>query len=338
MTRARNSTAMRGFIAAMISAISFSTLGIFAELLYSHGFSVLCVLAWRFLVAALFLWLVVYIREWFQSKDIPAEKDATKKIADHEQRRKYIPRVFLLGLVGFSPQAGLFLFTVKILDPGIASLLMYLYPSFVFLILFVWRHQRPKRIQILALALSFLGCILTFWKAGSYPFMGLALGILVAVAYAVYLVIVERVLVGVDSLWATAIIMTAAALVYLCLAILQGTFIIPSSTEQFLIVLCIAIIASVLPIVTLFIAMKNLGARDTSIISTIEPVFTNIFSILLFGENLTIQRILGGVSILAGVLILNRWGYASHKKDSAADLSGPSSPLSNSPGTEEGKL
>jgi len=84
--------------------------------------------------------------------------------------------------------------------------------------------------------------------------------------------------------------------------------------------------------------MKNLGARDTSIISTIEPVFTNIFSILLFGENLTIQRILGGVSILAGVLILNRWGYASHKKDSAADLSGPSSPLSNSPGTEEGKL
>jgi len=85
MTRARNSTAMRGFIAAMISAISFSTLGIFAELLYSHGFSVLCVLAWRFLVAALFLWLVVYIREWFQSKDIPAEKDATKKIADHER-------------------------------------------------------------------------------------------------------------------------------------------------------------------------------------------------------------------------------------------------------------
>ena len=336
MIRDRNNTVMHGFLAAIISAISFSTLGIFAELLYYHGFSVLCALAWRFLVAALFLWFVVYIRKHIKSKSILAKSDIEKRKDDHGQQGRW-KSVFLLGLFGFSPQAGLFFLTVKILDPGITSLLLYLYPSFVFLIIFVWQHQKPKRIQVLALALSFMGCMLTFWKAGSYPIIGLALGILVAVAYAVYLVVAEHVLDGVDSLWATAIIMTAAALVYLCLALLEDTFLIPSSTEQFLIVLCIAIMASVLPIVTLFIAMQYLGARDTSIISTIEPVFTNILSILILGEKVTIQRIIGGVSILAGVLILNRWGYASHKKDSATDLNGPSSPLSKSPGTDEGK-
>jgi len=45
--------AQSGFVMALISAVSFSTLGIFAKMLYADGFSVTSALAWRFVLASL---------------------------------------------------------------------------------------------------------------------------------------------------------------------------------------------------------------------------------------------------------------------------------------------
>jgi drug/metabolite transporter (DMT)-like permease len=306
----RPETSQLGFAVALVSAVSFSTLGIFAKMLYALGFSVASALAWRFVIASLFLWAVVYVRMRFRK--------APPAIEDGSAARTRFFRVFLLGLIGFAPQAGLFFLTVKILDPGITSLLLYLYPSFVFLISFLLKHQKPGRVQSFALLLSLGGCVLTFWQAGSYPLVGLVLGVVVAVGYAVYLVAGERILLNVDSLWATAVIMTAAALVYLCISIGSGTFFVPGSLKQIFLLICIALLATDLPIVTLFVAMQRIGARDTSIISTVEPVCTNILSAILFGEVMTGRRILGGSLILAGVVILNLWGYSSQRRAAAA--------------------
>jgi len=195
---------------------------------------------------------------------------------------------------------------------------LYLYPSFVFLISFLLKHQKPGRVQSFALLLSLAGCVLTFWQSGVYPLVGLVLGVVVALAYAVYLVVGESVLQHVDSLWATAVIMTAAALVYLGISIGDGTFIVPTSLRQGFLLFGIAILATDLPIVTLFVAMQRIGARDTSIISTVEPVCTNILSAMLFGEVVTGRSILGGGLILAGVIVLNLWGYSSQRKVAAA--------------------
>jgi len=306
----RPGTSQLGFAVALVSAVSFSTLGIFAKMLYALGFSVASALAWRFVIASLFLWAVVYVRMRFR-KAPPATEDKSAA------RTRFL-RVFLLGLIGFAPQAGLFFLTVKILDPGITSLLLYLYPSFVFFISFLLKRQKPGRVQSFALLLSLAGCVLTFWQAGSYPLVGLVLGVVVAVSYAVYLVAGESILQNVDSLWATAVIMTAAALVYLCISIGSGTFFVPGSLKQIFLLICIALLATDLPIVTLFVAMQRIGARDTSIISTVEPVCTNILSAILFGEVMTGRRILGGSLILAGVVILNLWGYSSQRRAAAA--------------------
>jgi Predicted membrane protein len=89
--------------------------------------------------------------------------------------------------------------------------------------------------------------------------------------------------------------------------------------------------------IMLFQAMQKIGARNTSIISTIEPVFTNVFSMMLLGEILTGQRIVGGVLILAGVIVLDRLGYSPDSTISATSSIGWSSPISKSPGTDEGK-
>ncbi|MDP3179961.1 MAG: DMT family transporter [Spirochaetaceae bacterium] len=189
----------RGIALALVSAAGFSTLGLFAKLIYAEGFSVPQALAWRFTIAAAFLWVLVLVMD---------RSPATRR---PPLGRKLVP-VLLLGLFGFVPQAGLYFLTVSVLDPGIASLLLYLYPSFVIVFSFAFLRRVPTKVQAVSLALAIAGCAFTFFKPGQYPLVGLALGVIVAIAYGAYLVAGERVLSGVDSIRATAVIMVVAVL------------------------------------------------------------------------------------------------------------------------------
>ena len=322
----------RGILLAFASAAGFSTLSLFAKLIYAEGFSVQQTLAWRFTLASVFLIALLFIRHRMTAGRIrptsndsthrhptPSEAATRRHTASKSQvhpsgndvfrvfgipRERFIPLI-LLGLFGFAPQAGPFFLTVKILDPGITGLLLYLYPSFVVLFSFLFLKKKPAKIQILALALSLCGCALTFFKAGRYPVIGLALGAFVALAYAAYLVAGEKVLAGLDPFGATAVIMMVAAVVYWTFVLFSG---IPPRAPRSLVsilgFLGVFLISTVLPITTLFMAMQRIGAADTSLVSTVEPVFTLIMSALIIGERLGIPQLAGGALILCAVILL----------------------------------
>jgi drug/metabolite transporter (DMT)-like permease len=276
----------RGIVLALVSAAGFSTLGLIAKLVYSQGFGVVPTLAWRFSLAAALLWAVVLIGK----RPLP--------------RKAW--RVLLLGLVGFSPQAGLYFLTLRFLDPGITSVLLYTYPSFVIVLGFILWRKRPTRVQLLALVLSLAGCAVAFWKRGDYPLVGLALGLCVGFSYGAYLVAGEKVLAGVDAISATALVMLAAAAVYWTAALITGQAALPPSLAVLAGLGGLSLLATVLPIVTLFASMRILGAADTSLVSTLEPVLTIALSALLLGERLGPAQLVGGGLVLAAVLILAR--------------------------------
>lgn len=274
----------RGILLALVSSAGFSTLGLFAKLVYGQGFSVAGTLAWRFTLAAAFLWVVVLV----------ARRPLPKKLWP----------VLLLGLVGFSPQAGLYFLTLSFLDPGITSVLLYTYPSFVVLFGFALWRKKPTKVQLAALALSLAGCVVAFWKSGSYPAAGVALGVAVGVSYAAYLVAGEKVLAGVDSISGTALVMTVAACVYWVAAIASGGVRLPDTGAAIGGLACIALLATVIPIVTLFASMGLIGAADTSLVSTLEPVLTIALSAIFLGERLGAAQLAGAALVLAAVLIL----------------------------------
>lgn len=291
---------------ALLSALGFSTLGIFATTLYAAGFSVPQTLAWRFTVASAFLWAAIAGRGALRRDDSAARAKQEARPAD---RRRRFAHLLLLALFGFTPQAGLFFLTVKLLAPGITSLLLYLYPAFVLLLAAIFMRKVPTRGQLAALVLSFLGCLVTFFAPGAYPLGGLLLGVLVALSYGAYLVAGERILAGYDPIFATAVIMTVACVVYWGIVAISGIPVrAPGSLAEWAGVACIALIATVLPITTLFAAIKRLGAADVSLVSTIEPVCTVLLSAALLGERLTANRIVGGLLIVGGVVALQRLG------------------------------
>jgi drug/metabolite transporter (DMT)-like permease len=291
---------------ALLSALGFSTLGIFATALYGAGFSVPQTLAWRFTIASAFLWAAIAGRRILR-------RGAAEKPAGDRRR---FALLLLLAFAGFTPQAGLFFVTVKLLAPGITSLLLYLYPSFVLLLTALFMRKRPTIGQLVALALSFLGCIVTFFAPGDYPLGGLLLGVLVAVSYGAYLVAGEKILAGYDPFFSTAVIMTVACAVYWAIVAMSGIPVrAPGTFIEWGGVACIALLATVLPITTLFAAIKRLGAADVSLVSTIEPVCTVLLSAVLLGERLTLNRIAGGLLIVGGVVALQRLGMEGPRGD-----------------------
>ena len=272
---------------AILSAASFSTLGLFAKLVYAEGFSVPQALAWRFTVAALVLWSITIVRGTWR-RPILQYRDA-----------------FLLGLLGFSPQAGMFFMAVRYLDPGLASLLLYLYPSFVVIFGALFMRVVPRKTQVGAVILSLIGCVMTLWTRGSYPLIGYFWGLAVAILYAVYLVASEKIVSRLDPLFATTNLMSASALVYWIITLASGNLRVPGSATTLLAILGIGTLATVVPILTLFAAIRRIGAADTSLVSTVEPLFTIILSALLLGERLTGLQLAGGAVILGAVLVLN---------------------------------
>jgi len=277
----------KGYLMALLSALGFSSLGLFAKLIYAQGFSVTQSLAWRFSLAALLLWIFVLLTGRYRYS-----------------RQVYI-RVLLLAFFGFVPQAGLYFLTVRYLDPGLASLLLYLYPAFVIVIVLLFFRQKPSPRQLGALGLAFFGCILTLWTSSDYPLPGIVFGLLVAISYAGYLSASERVLKGVDPVFATALIMAVAALVYWLLTLLSGSVQFPNSPLAFVGIFGIAVISTILPVVTLFSAIGLVGTANASLVSTAEPLFTIVLSAIFIGERLTVTQLAGAACILAALLVLN---------------------------------
>ncbi len=276
-----------GIALALVSASAFATLGLFARYIYAGGLSVQQALAWRFTVAAFLLWA------WLLSTGRWRRPAAEYR------------RAVLLGVLGFSPQAGLYFLTVRYLNPGLAGLLLYLYPAFVVLLSLLFLKKKIRVPQAIALVLSLAGCALTLWTRGDYPAVGYALGVAVAVSYAAYLVAGERVLASLDPVFATTVVMSSAALVYWTVSALTGAVMVPQSASAVLAILGVAVVGTVIPIVTLFASMRRIGAADASLVSTVEPLVTIALSALLLGERLSPLQLAGGSLILAAVLALN---------------------------------
>lgn len=279
-----------GLVLAAISALSFSTLGIFASKLYSEGLSIQQTLAWRFSIASMILWAMLIIR-----------KGSSRQISP----RPSFLKIMTIALVGFTPQAGLYFIAVRLLAPGMASMILYLYPGFVLVIAAIFLHRKPSRRQLLALAASLCGCAIIFYQPGKYPLAGLMVAVAVAFTYAIYLIWCEKALAGMDSLYSTAFIMSTAAVVYWIWVIAYGgQVVVPATASAWVYIAGIAVFSTVIPIMSLFEAMKRIGASETSLISTIEPLATVTLSALFLGETLSPLHLAGGAFIIAGVIIL----------------------------------
>lgn len=276
-----------GVLLVVASAASFGTLAIFARLAYRAGGEPAAVLFLRFTVASMVLAAVLAVRR----EPLP--------------RGRPLVALMALGGIVYVGQSLAFFTALTQASAALVSLLLYLFPAIVVLLSAAFLGERLTPVRITALVLALAGSALTIGTgAGGRP-LGIALGVASAVIYAVYIVMGSRLTAGVGAVPAATVIIASAAVTYGLIVAVTGPA-YPRGPLGAVAVLGLALVATVVAIVTFFAGMARLGPADSSTLSTLEPVVTVALAAVLLGERVTSLQLAGGVLILGAVVLLAR--------------------------------
>ena len=79
----------------------------------------------------------------------------------------------------------------------------------------------------------------------------------------------------------------------------------PDTTKGWLIIVALAIVGTVFPTATFFMGLKRIGTNLTSIFTTSEPVFGIACGVLILGERLSLNSVIGAAFVIGALLMLS---------------------------------
>ena len=280
-------TFIYGFILIFISAVSFGAVPVFTEFLYREGLNTQSVLFFRFAIAAVIMWLLVFLLK----KKLPQRKD--------------LLTLFLLGFLGYAGQSFSYFKALVFIPPSLVSILLYLYPVIVTLISVFILKERITYRKITALILAVGGTVLVIgFKKGS-DIRGILLGISAAVIYSVYITTSSDVLKRNNALSSTALIFSSAALFFsgFCM---KTELILPYSSFGWINIFLLAVVSTAVAAYTFFEGIKLIGAVNSSMLSTFEPVATIFLTAAVFNCRITVLQGIGTLLIIISAIILSQ--------------------------------
>ena len=278
---------------------------------------------WRFATAALFSWgfLMLSGRRRVALRALPGR------------------RVLVLVLLGvlYVGNSFAFIASLEVVPISLASIIAYLYPAIVAVMATRIVRSLEGRRAWIALGISIVGVALTVGgipEGELPPLWGLALAFLNPIIYATWIVLQSRLAgdrprvpagaagtaeAGVeippagaetatdvpDPAPAAAIMTTATAAVYAVLVLVTGRSLSPFDVPDgvWLPLLGFGLVATAIAIQTFYAGVKRVGGARASLISTVEPVYTVVLAMILFGERLTPMQIVGGALVIFAVIL-----------------------------------
>ncbi len=221
-------------------------------------------------------------------------------------------KVAALGFIGYYAASFLDFIGLQYVGAGVGRLILYLYPTLVLLISFLFLHRRPTSRQLAALVITYAGValILSSQAHGGAEGKLFMLGALFVFAsslfYATYLVAGGELVKRIGSMRFTAYSMAVATLP----AVVQFFVIEPMSAldlpgKVWLYAILLATFTTVLPLFIQAEALRRIGAPEFALIGALGPVSVAITSALGLDERFTAVQAIGGVLVILGVLLVS---------------------------------
>lgn len=221
------------------------------------------------------------------------------------------------GVIAFTLVQYLYFLTISRLNVGIGTLLAFLAPVLVAL----WLRFRPKadvsnRIW-LAIGLTVLGLALVaqVWQGSTLDAVGVVAGLLCAVALAGYWLLGES---GQEHRDAVSLSMWGFVFASLAWAVIAPWWTFPWATlgvtsEPFVdggpglpvwsLMVWGVLLGTIAPFLLVLGSLRRIGAQRAGIVGTTEPLWAAIIGFALLGETFTGVQALGGLIVLAGVIV-----------------------------------
>jgi drug/metabolite transporter (DMT)-like permease len=217
-----------------------------------------------------------------------------------------------LGFLGYYGASFLDFIGLQYVGAGIGRLILYLYPTLVLLISFLFLGRQPTRRQLLALAITYAGVALILSSQahggaqGRLFVLGALLVFASALLYAVYLVAGGELVKRVGSMRFTAYSMAVATVP----AVIQFLALEPASALElpravWTYAIVLATVSTVLPLFLQAEALRRIGAAEFALIGALGPVSVAVTSALGLDEPFTVMQAIGGALVIGGVLLVS---------------------------------
>ena len=284
-------------------------LSIFGKIALSLGLPILPLLATRFLLGGIILWVWVLLSR--------ASREAMWRLPRRRARG-----LFAWGVLGFSGQSALFFTALRRIPASLTEVLLYTCPAFLALMLWGITRRRPGGSRLAAIALALGGTWLCAGPIdGVVDARGALLATLSGLWYAAFLIWMHRLTPGIPGPVSGALIISGAATAFSVATLVHGGgFLVPHDALAWGSVLGIVLSSTVFGLVLFVAGLKRVGPQTASVLSTFEPLGTLLLAAIFLHERLQGTQWIGAALIIGAAFVL---ASTSEDDGRAASLDAP---------------
>ncbi len=191
---------------------------------------------------------------------------------------------------------------VRYIDAGTASMLGKMSILFSLGFGLLWLRERLNAVQMGGALLAVAGVFLITFQPGSYFQLG-SLVVASTFMYALHTAIVKRYGGHIDFLNFFFFRLLSTTTFLLLFAVAMGDFTWPASSGAWPLLLLAGTVDVAISRSLYYLALRRLTMSLHAIVLTISPVATVLWALLLFGTFPGPRELLGGLAVLAGVLV-----------------------------------
>ncbi len=281
---------IKGSICGILAAISYGTNPLGALGLQEAGITTASMLFYRFAIAILLLAGLLVLRK--ESFSVTMRE---------------LSILAVLGVLFSLSSLGLFL-SFNYMEAGIASTILFVYPVIVAALMALFFKERATLSTIVSIALSMGGIALLYQGDGgqNLSLIGMMFVLQASMTYALYIIVTNKM-----PLNLSPIKITFYSLIFGLMTVVAYSFTAPERRIQWLespemwgYAGFLAIVSTVISLVLITIAVKEIGSTPTAIMGALEPLTAVLIGVLIFGEKFTIKLAIGIVLIMGAVLLI----------------------------------
>lgn len=280
---------LKGTICGVLSAICYGVNPLGALPLYAEGINFTSVLFYRYSIAFVVLGILLAI----QKKSIRLSLRQTLSVAG-------------LGVLFVISSITLFV-SFLYMAAGVASTLLFVYPVMVAVLMAIFFKEKVTGITITSILMALGGIALLYRSEGGETLnaVGVALVMASSLAYALYIIGVNKLPFKISSEVLTLYVLFFGTLVLVGVSFCGGGHIqLLHGVKQWGCALMLAILPTILSLTLIAVAIKNIGSTPTAIMGALEPVTALLIGIFVFGESFSLRMGIGIVLILCAVTLI----------------------------------
>jgi len=233
-----------------------------------------------------------------------------EKLPNKKQFAWLLPMAFLM----FVSSNGIATYGLQFITSGLAALIAALYPLSVVLIeRYYFKAIKITPQTLLGLFLGLLGILFIFYKDslqmhGSHYLLGVGLSLFAMITWSVGSINMSRNKINMNAYYSIGWQMLISAFTMGLITLFSGKYVpineIPAKTWGILAYMVLG--GSVLAFVSFIYSMKHLKPAIASLYAYINPIVAIWVGSLLLNEKMTLNNIIGTLSTLIGVYLVNK--------------------------------